>query len=285
VISIDNLINLTVSDGSTIASTEIYGEDKKTYINIGSGNVFKLSWELADASVDHYNLVIKRHDVALNLYYDIFDKNIGLVNEFYVNADLLPALPLQYKLFIYVVAFKNDGSTITSNIVTPYVSKGTGIYVKDNELVGYNKITKLTDENTLIVEGTEAWPIFRRALAFVKIALSDAKGEILKDKNNKIIYSADVPTISSNNFTLVSSDNLILMDSEGQPLIADATELLTSTTGWELAKEGYIKDSDSGVWHANDIKYEILLDSENQIILADFDDGVTKIVDEPIYVL
>ena len=59
-ILISNLI-LSVLEGSTIASTEIYGTDKKTYVNIGSGNVFNLLWTpptLTNDTIDHYNLLI-----------------------------------------------------------------------------------------------------------------------------------------------------------------------------------------------------------------------------------
>ena len=170
-ILISNLI-LEVLEGSTITSTEIYGTDKKTYINIGSGNVFKLMWEtptLTNDAVDHYGLIIKRHDTAINAYYDIFDKNIGLVNEFYVDSPLLPTVPEQYMLSIYLVAYGKHGSVITSNVVNPYVSKGSGGYVKVEEV--YNQ------------------PIMKRALALTKgvpvfidienNTLVDAEGNVL----------------------------------------------------------------------------------------------------------
>lgn len=138
-ILISNIV-LDVLDGSTIPSTEIYGADKKTYINIGSGNVFRLKWNapaLTNDTVDHYDLVIKRYDPTLNVYYNIFEKNIGLVNEFYANSDMLPAAPEQYILHIYVVASGKNGGVVTSNIVTPYICKGSGTYVKTG--AGYMK--------------------------------------------------------------------------------------------------------------------------------------------------
>ena len=129
-ILISNLV-LNISDNvSAVPSTEIYGTDKKTYINIGSGIVFKLSWNAVDL-VDHYNLVIKRYDPTLNTYYNIFDKNIGLVNEFYVDSPMLPIAPTQYLLTIYLVAYSKTGIIATSNILNPYISKGSGTYVKD----------------------------------------------------------------------------------------------------------------------------------------------------------
>lgn len=138
-ILISNIV-LEDLDGSTMSSTEIYGADKKTYINIGSGNVFNLKWTttLTDGdTVSYYNLVIRRYDPTLNVYYDILNKNIGLVNKFFVNSDMLPAAPEQYVLHIYVVAYSKNNTVITSNIVTPYVCKGGGTYIKTG--AGYLK--------------------------------------------------------------------------------------------------------------------------------------------------
>ena len=163
-ILISNLI-LSILDGSTIASTEIYGANKKTYINIGSGNVFKLTWKteletnpvFTNDIVDHYNLVIKRFDPTLSVYYDIFDKNVGLINEFYVNSEMLPSIPLQYILSIYVVAYGKLGNVLTSNVTNSYVCKGSGAYVKVQP-EGYTQ------------------PIMKRALAFAKTAQAAMSG-------------------------------------------------------------------------------------------------------------
>lgn len=192
-ILISNIV-LEVLDGSTIASTEIYGADKKTYVNIGSGNVFNLKWNtptLTNDTVEHYDLVIKRHDPTLNVYYDIFDKNIGLVNKFYINSEILPTAPEQYVLHIYVVARGKNGGAITSNIVTPYICEGSGTYVKTP--AGYMK----------------------RALGFVnaptseKVAatLQDAAGEelqILDDSGNLVPFEVEATR-------LLYSDNWNIM--------------------------------------------------------------------------
>lgn len=162
---------------TAVPATEIYGTDKKTYINIGSGNVFRLSWEvpaLVNETVDRYKLVIKRHDTTLNVYYDIFDKNIGLVNEFYVGSSLLPALPLQYMLSIYVVAYGKQGSVITSNVVNPYISKGTGTYVKVQP-EGYSQ------------------PIMKRASAFTNMPTVAEALSVLTDIDGQILETPDGP--------------------------------------------------------------------------------------------
>lgn len=227
-ILISNLI-LSIKDGSTISSTEIYGTDKKTYFNIGSGNVFKLYWEtptLTNDTIDHYNLVIKRHDITLNVYYDIFDKNIGLVNEFYVDSSLLPLIPEQYKLSTYLVAYGKLGSVITSNVLTPYVSKGSGIYVK--------------------VEDGYAQPVMKRAIAF-----------------------ENTPTPSDISAALITTegDEVPILDSDGNQVSLDATRLLFSAD-WSTMQEGYTKASD-GTWRANDIKYEVLVGLNNGEIITD----------------
>lgn len=283
-ILISNL-TLNIKDGSTIASTNIYGTDKKTYINIGSGNVFKLYWEtptLTNDTVDHYNLVIKRHDITLNVYYDIFDKNIGLVNNFYVDSPLLPSLPEQYMMSIYLVAHGKQGSVTTSNVINPYISKGTGTYVKVQP-EGY------------------AQPIMKRALAFAKVAfnsfvtLRDAAGNTLKDTSGKVLFTLtysdalvledsdgqiladdDDKTLYTSTATLADSRNQILEDANGKTLFAKASRILESTNGWAVMREGYTKDT-NGNWRTNDIKYEVLVDEDGSII--------TDSNNEPIYIL
>ncbi len=229
-ILISNL-TLNIKDGSTIASTNIYGADKKTYINIGSGNVFKLEWVtpvLTNDNIDRYSLVIKRYYPTLNVYYDIFDKNIGLVNEFFVDSPMLPALPEQYMLSIYLVAYGKQGSVVTSNVINPYISKGSGTYVK--------------------VEGDESitykQPIMKRALAFANVPTPDEKTVRVVDSNGN-----EVP----------------ILDSEGSQVQLEATRILSSET-WNVMQEGYTKAAD-GTWRATDIKYEVLVDETGDIIV------------------
>lgn len=267
-ILISNLV-LKVLDGSTVASTEIYGKDKKTYINIGSGNVFKLHWEtpgLVGETIDHYDLIIRRHDTTLNVYYDVFNKNIGLVNEFFVNSSLLPALPDQYMLSIYLVAYGKQGSIVTSNVVNPYISKGSGTYVK----VGGTDYTQ---------------PIMKRAIAFTKIALpvlADGNNQILKDKDGNTLTLTSLPDKRVRD--LADSTGVLLLDSEGNPLIAEATSVLNIVNGWTIVQNSYMRDS-NGIWQQADIKYEALvaknMDSKFEIIEVRNNDGDY----EPLYTL
>ena len=225
-ILISNIV-LEVLDGSTVPSTNIYGTDKKTYVNIGSGDVFKLKWNaptLTNDTVNYYNLIIKRYDPTLNVYYDIFDKNIGLVNEFYVNSDMLPAVPEQCLLHIYVVARSKTNSIVTSNIVNPYVSKGSGTYVK-------------------VQPASYAVPIMKRAITFVKAPVSaDATANIVDAEGNEAQ----------------------ILDSEGNQISIEATRLLTGTD-WQLTSGGYVKDTNN-TWRTTDIKYEVLVDSAGGLI-------------------
>lgn len=258
-ITISNLV-LEVQDGSTIASTEIYGADKKTYINIGSGDVFYLKWnldQLSDDTLDHFNVVIKRYDPTLGVYYNILDKDVGLVLKVLVNSNILPVFPLQYMLSIYVVAYGKQGSVITSNVVNPYVCKSSGAYVK--------------------VESKDNGPIMKRALAFAKITqagippvgsltiLADADGLVFQDSDakklvtadgaaNLVEFEAELTAKDSNNETKV------LVDEDGNELFATATRLLNSINGWEIIQESYVKGPDD-TWHITDIS-----DSSGEII-------------------
>ncbi len=292
-ILISNLI-LSILDGSTISSTEIYGVDKKTYVDIGSGNVFKLTWKteletnpvFTNDTVDHYKLVIKRFDPTLNVYYDIFDRNIGLINEFYINSEMLPSVPLQYILSIYVVAYGKQGSAITSNIVNPYVCKGSGAYVKVQP-EGY------------------AQPIMKRALAFAKttqaamaapvgvVALAHNDGFILQDINEKILVTSDL-FLSKIESDLADKNGVPLIakadnDSE-EPLSAVTAKLLTNVNGWDLMQESYTKDGNK--WRTSDISFEMLIAGDEND--SSYGDPIEVIVGydanrepiyEPLYVL
>jgi hypothetical protein len=227
VILISNIV-LEVLEGSTIASTEIYGADKKTYVNIGSGNVFNLKWSaptLTNETVNYYNLIIKRYDPTTSVYYNILDRNIGLVNYFSVNSEMLPAAPEQYLLHIYVVAYGKQGSVVTSNIETPYVCKGSGTYVK----------TKAGNTEYM-----------KRALALVNAPTTNNVTATLRD-------------ITGKELQILSADG-----SSTIPIEVKATRLLSSST-WNIVQESSVKGAD-GSWHKSDIQYEALLGNDNEII-------------------
>lgn len=250
-ILISNLF-LEAYEDTTSMATEIYGSAKKTYINTGSGNIFKLAWGLTAAIqndiVDHFNLVIKRYDPALNIYYDIFEKNVGLIHSFFVKASLLPQAPEQYMLSIYVVAHGKYGSVVTSNVINPYVSKGSGTYVK---------IESVNDKP----------PIMKRAIAFVKAPTQNKPVATLQDLNGRTLFAQGTD----------------------EPLAAEATKLLSSD-GWNIAQKGYTK-GDANEWHTNDIAFEVLVtigewnDAGEPIEVIVGKDDQDNDIYEPLYVL
>lgn len=264
-------LTLNIKDGSTIASTNIYGVDKKTYINIGSGNVFKLDWAMPeltdDDSIDRYSLVIKRYDPTLNVYYDIFNKNIGLVNEFFVDSFMLPIAPEQYMLSIYLVAYSKHGSVVISDVITPYVVRGSGTYVKVKE-ANYDKA------------------IMKRALGFVNTpqamlatratqsVLTDSEDSVLKDIDGFIL--SPKPTAA-----LLDRLGQQFKDRSGRALFASATKLLENTSNWSIVQKGYIKDA-AGNWRTNDIAYEVLQVFNDQ---TDQYEVLVDSNDNPIYIL
>lgn len=243
-ILISNIV-LEVLDGSTIASTEIYGVDKKTYINIGSGNVFKLRWNtpvLTNDFVDHYDLVVKRHDPTLDVYYDIFNKNIGLVNEFFVDSTLLPITPDQYKLSMYLEAYGRYGNLVTSNIVSPYVSKGGGSYVRLEK-----------DRNAIFEQ-----PIMKRALGFVKIPQAMA-------------------SMMSTELGLVDINDILLADIDGKMLSCLGTMTVATEVGLADINDEHLADiNDKELYAAQTISMtdEIKLAEINDKILTDIDQKV-----------
>jgi hypothetical protein len=270
VILISNLV-LNISDNvSAVPSTELYGADKTTYINIGSGIIFKLDWEtpvLTDDDIDRYSLVIKRYDPTLNVYYDIFDKNIGLVNEFFVDSFMLPIAPEQYMLSIYLVAYSKHGSVVISDVITPYIIKGSGTYVKVKE-DNYNVA------------------IMKRALGFVNtpqaMSATRAAQSVLTDING-LVLTDSAGNILSPKPTAALLDRLgqQFEDRMGRALFASATKLLENTSNWSIVQKGYIKDA-AGHWRTNDIAYEVLQ------VLNDQTGQYEVLVDSnnnPIYIL
>ena len=166
---------------------------------------------------------------------------------------MLPVAPDQYMLSIYLVAYGKQGSVATSNVVNPYISKGSGTYVKVE--AGYMK----------------------RALAFIKKreALAALGDEILTDIDGKSLFVPEASTLRTE-FSLADRNGMPLIDNNEKSLIVDATRVLENTSGWVVIQEGYTKDA-NGTWRTNDIEYEVLVDSTGEIIVDENN--------EPIYVL
>ena len=251
-------LNITVSEGGTTPSIDYLAN--KTYVNIGTGNVFKISWDTPTASgnaVDNYKVYILKYDTASASYKSFYSTNIGNVNEFYAKADLFNSTAQGFvKLQVYVEAVSKYGSTYNgiSNIVSLNVGKGCGTYVKVSE--GYSQ------------------PIMKRAIAFAKLnykVLAAEDGTPFTDENGKLLYTK-VSSVQDDSIgwtlmqefykasnsavkSVADADGLTLVDANGEPLYATA---LYS-------------------WLNSDISYEILMDANGEII--------TDVNNNNIYVL
>lgn len=165
---------ITLSDGGTVPSLDYLST--KTYVNIGSGNVLKVSWNTPAATnnaVDSYKVYILIYDTATASYKSLYSANIGNVNEFYVKSTLFNSVTQSFaQLRIYVEAVSKYGTAYngTSAIKAVNVSKGSGSYVKVS--TGY------------------AQPIQKRTLAFAKVNTKSLMldGAAVTDAQGRAIY-------------------------------------------------------------------------------------------------
>jgi hypothetical protein len=147
-------LSITLSDGLTVPSTNYLGT--KTYVDIGSGNILKISWNTPTAtnnSVDNYIVKILKYDNASASYKQLHSINVGNVNEFYVKSTLFSSIAqafMQLRIYVEVVSKYGNVYNGTSNTVQLYVSKGCGVYTKVTK--GYKQ------------------PIMKRTIAFTKLA-------------------------------------------------------------------------------------------------------------------
>lgn len=176
---------LSIADGSTVPSLELYGD--KTYIDIGSGEVLKLLWNTPVATnniIDSYTLNLSKYNPETSTFITLFESNIGDVNSFSVNTEhLLGAELAQYTLQISLVAHSKYGTAYDSPIkmISTQISKGSGTYLRVEQ--GYPQ------------------PIMKRSLAFVQLGykpLTDASGKLLRDASGKDLYSKATRTQAVN---------------------------------------------------------------------------------------
>lgn len=224
-------IVLQIQDGNTVPSTDIL--DQKTYVDIGSGTVARLFWNAPTATgniVDYYKLTIKQYDRDTDSYYTVFEDNINNVNEFYINSSLLSQIELpRYQLKVFLTARSLYGSIYDSdsNTLTLNISRGCGLYVKDNTLYPQ--------------------PVMKRAIAFVLVpgqgntmvyrALADADGRLLTDVNDRQLYVK----------------------------VSELTRSVENYS-WDIMQEFYFKNA-SEKWCLGDISYEVLTDASGEIIV------------------
>jgi hypothetical protein len=171
----------SITDGTTIPSVELQGQ--KTYVDIGSGNVLKLSWDTPVATnnvVDSYTLNLSKYNPETGTSITLFEQNIGDVNSFSVNSNhLRSAAMAQYTLQISVTAHSKYGQAYDSSVKTinTQVSKGSGTYLRVEH--GYQQ------------------PIMKRSLAFAKLGympLKDVNGKVLRDAGGMTLYAKTART-------------------------------------------------------------------------------------------
>lgn len=228
----DFIVN--ISDGNTVPSTNIFGD--KVYIDIGSGNVLKLNWETPISStneISYYSIYISSYDPTTENNYTIYNSNIGIVNEFYVNSSILAEESRNiYPLNITLTAHSKYGDAFNcySNTISTYIYKGCGIYVKVEE--GYTQ------------------PIMKRAIALVNLA------------------EQETPSLLERNVQLTDLNGQLLTDINSRPLYAKILEQNTNSeksADWNIMQEFYFKIIDES-WQQSDISYEILTDENGEII-------------------
>lgn len=211
-------INLIASDGNTVPSTDIPGI--KTYVNIGSGNVLKLSWDTPIATnneVDYYSLNISCYDDAVGSTVELYSGSVGKVNEFYIDAAMLSNITTNYcPLYVYLVAYSKYGATYNgiSSTLTVYVSHGCGTYVKVEK--GYSQ------------------PIMKRALAFSKldyVQLFGSDGKALAGADGLAIYAKSARAQDTYAFWTLMQE-FYSKDATGNWLTSDIKyEVLTDSSG------------------------------------------------------
>lgn len=249
---------LAVSDGGTVPSIDYL--TSKTYVNIGSGNVLKLSWNTPTANnneVDSYKVYITAYDTASASYTPLYEANIGNVNEFYLKSTIFEAIPQSFiSLAIRIEVISKYGASYSGMSSIKYISVSNGAGTYTRVATGY------------------AQPIMKRSLAFTKLSfipllandgimLASADGKTLLNKASSIQDPVTGWTLMQE-FLVKKTDILALLDNTGAVLL-DNTNLPM-----------YAR-SDNSTWLPSDIRYEALTDTDDKLI--------TDINNENIFVL
>lgn len=222
--------NLQISDGNTVPSIDISGNE--TYLDIGSGTVLRLVWgynpTYIEDFIDSYSVRIayKLTPEEAPITQTTFD--VGKINEFFVTSEILSKISSSddYYLDISVASEERAETSSYSGafIENVHICKASGMYIKVEE--GYPQ------------------PILKRAIAFAKIPEQDTriKKEILLDENG-----------------------VALVDENGEYLYTEITDLEPVISNWKLMQDFYMK-SPEGEWQKSDIRYEVLTDGLGEII-------------------
>lgn len=248
-------LNITISDGGTVSSLDYLSN--KTYVDIGSGNILKISWDTPTATnnaVDNYIVNILRYDPAAASYKSFYKTNVGNVNEFYLRSSLFSSVKQSFnKLRIYVDVISKYGTEYngTSNVKLVSVSRGCGTYVKITD--GYKQ------------------PIMKRTVAFAKInnkQITSKEGTALLGYDGKALYAAASSVQDTvTGWTLMQE----FYASAGTPgVYNDPTETwsLIDANDEELidANDVALTAAVLNQWQLSDTIYEILTDINGEII-------------------
>ena len=169
-----NLV-INISDGETVPSLDYLAN--KTYVNIGSGNILKVSWNTPVATnnaVDSFKIYILYYNAANASYSILYAENVGNVNEFYLKSSLFDSMTQAFiQLQIYVEAISRYGTTYNgiSNASFVDVCRGHGTYIN--------------------VDAGNGEAVMRRSLAFSKLnylALADDETRQLATIDGEPLY-------------------------------------------------------------------------------------------------
>jgi hypothetical protein len=245
-------LTITISDGGTVPSIDYLS--KKTFVNIGSGNVLKISWKTPTATnnaVDNYKVYVLWYNPAKASYQSLYTANIGNVNEFYLRSssfDSIQQSVVTLRIYVDVISKYGAAYNGTSNIESVYVSRGCGAYTRVEE--GY------------------AQPIMKRAIAFARIdsipALTTYDDIQVADANGNTIYAAESTTQDEETgWTLMQEFYIPGVGAATEVALVDAEDrVLTDANDAQLYAA-----TDSQTRKVSDIRYEVLTDANGEIIL------------------
>ncbi len=171
---------LVVSEGGTVPSIDSL--QTKSFVDIGSGNVLKLSWDtpMADNNkVASYKISILLYNTAAASYQPFYVADVGNVNEFYITSDLLKSITAAFfQLAVYIEAVSSFGTIYGCVSNTEYIaiSRGCGMYADISE--------------------SFSTPVTKRTIAFAQLGhkkLTDIGERVLADIDGKVLYLQEVP--------------------------------------------------------------------------------------------
>jgi hypothetical protein len=249
---------LCLNDSTTIPSIE-HSEDK-IYVDIGSGNVLKISWDTpatAGNIVDSYKLYILYYDCVSASYKLLYSENVGNVNEFYVKSSIFSSVSQAFlKIQVYIEALSKYGTAYSSvsNMVFASVSKGSGIYVKVSD--GYSQ------------------PIMKRALAFTQLPCNPVLvdgGTALTDDYGEVIYTKTSSVQDEGSGWALMQEFYVAL-SKGAP---DTPKAFLDANGAEFTDAaGRTLAVGANSFVRSDIMFEILMDENGEPVLDNNDEYI-----------